>query len=149
MLKFYLKCNDYNKAFSDFFCTVILSLRRKRVLPQKMFTFLKLYGCIPGVLRRKFANKFDLNWLYFTKNGYHFTKITTLLRKLYLKMSKLKFKFYLIFTWVSQMGWFTPLPHPPPPVATSLDTSLIVGHIIDPLPINAPRVTAKFNMAPS
>jgi hypothetical protein len=37
----------------------------------------------------------------FYKNGYHFTKITTLLCKFYLKMSKIKLEFYLIFTCVS------------------------------------------------
>jgi hypothetical protein len=34
-----------------------------------------------------------IKWTVFYKNGYHFTKIITLLRKFYLKMSK----FYMIF----------------------------------------------------
>ena len=48
----------------------------------------------------------------YNKNGYHFTKLTPLLRKFYLEISKFNDEFKLIFTLVSQLGGGITPPHP-------------------------------------
>jgi hypothetical protein len=49
----------------------------------------------------------------FYKNGYHFTKLTPLLRKFYLKISTFNDEFKLIFTLVSQLRGGGLHPHTP------------------------------------
>jgi hypothetical protein len=91
MLKNYLKCNTYNRAFfSDFHCHTKLSKKRGSAwspLPENVYIFknpgLHFWRCLKQI-RKRIGSKLTV----FYKNGYHFTKITTILRKFYPKMTK-------------------------------------------------------------
>jgi hypothetical protein len=90
MLKIYLKCNNYNKLY-----VIDWHAHKFRVksgvfwgpAPENFYIFeavgLTLWRFLKQI-RKQIAYKLTV----FYKNGYHFTKIITLLCKFYLKMSK-------------------------------------------------------------
>ena len=100
----------------DFHCHSKLPKKRGVCLGVVLQNFFYIFEA-PGLhfwrflkqIRKRIGSKLTL----FYKNGYHFTKITTLLRKFYLKMAKFEFEFYLIFTFTFYLiftvgGIYTP-----------------------------------------
>jgi hypothetical protein len=98
----------YSFVFCDLIygsCNVPVGYRRgSEVLPRKSLHF---WSSRTAFLRRfleQIRERIESKLTVLYKNGYHFTKITTFLRKVFLKITKFKLEFYLIFSRVSQLG---------------------------------------------
>jgi hypothetical protein len=96
MLKVYLKFNNYNRAFSDLFP---LSFSEEKgdlgvLLPPNNVYIFEAPGLHFWRFLKQIRKRIGSKMTVFYKNDYHITKITTFLRKFYLKMSKFKLEFY-------------------------------------------------------